>query len=82
VKLTEGEKLIAVMLDANHDRHYGVARMFIKHMERWEEFKDRSLNSHGPTLNRYRAMMPVFEQVRETSSIPFSLDDIQSILAA
>lgn len=80
--IPEHDRKVFVGFDGNHDRHYGVARMFIQHLGRWEEFKDRGLNSHGPSLERYRAMLPVYEGVRKQSDIPFPLKDIQTVLAA
>ena len=50
--------------DANHDRHYGIARHLIHDMDRWQNFKGRDLNSHSEQVSGYLRMYPVFEPIR------------------
>ena len=42
----------------------GIARFLIDDMERFSRFKGRELNSHLPTLARYRRMVELFEPMR------------------
>jgi uncharacterized protein len=46
----------------NESNHLGVAQFFIECLGRWQEFKGRELNSHVPTLDRYRCMYRAFER--------------------
>jgi hypothetical protein len=54
--------------DANNEiAHMGVARFFIRDLERFSRFKQRELNSHNPTtLPRYRRMLSIFLPLRGT----------------
>lgn len=48
--------------DANHDKHHSVASFLINNMDRFSEFKGRSLNSHSQTsLPSYRKMLPAYD---------------------
>lgn len=76
------DRTVFVGFDGNHDDHYGVATMMIEHMGRWTEFQDRSLNSHGPVLDKYRRMKAVYDAGGGASGSPFPLHRIQEILAA
>lgn len=51
--------------DGNNETTYmSIAQFLVEEMNRFTEFKGRSLNSHHPTLSRYRAMVLVFEEIR------------------
>jgi uncharacterized protein YfbU (UPF0304 family) len=52
--------------DGNNEDHYGIARYFVEKLQRFEHFKGRDLNSHMPSIDRYRHMYRVFEPIRET----------------
>ncbi|MBM7049609.1 MULTISPECIES: YfbU family protein [Rhizobium] len=48
--------------DGNHDPHYSVASFLVKDMGRFEEFKERSLNSHTQSsLPTYRRMLSAYK---------------------
>ncbi|MET3352360.1 UNVERIFIED_ORG: uncharacterized protein YfbU (UPF0304 family) [Xanthobacter viscosus] len=51
--------------DGNNEGLYlSIATFMVKEMNRFERFKDRSLNSHSPSINRNRAMLAIFEPMR------------------
>lgn len=48
--------------DGNHDKHHSVASFLINNMDRFSEFKGRSLNSHSQSsLPSYRKMLPAYD---------------------
>jgi len=62
-----GDRVKFPGFDGNNESEYmSIARMFIDHMDRWQLFKGRELNSHSRTLDVYRAMYRVFEPMRKT----------------
>lgn len=51
--------------DGNNEGEYmGIANFLVREMGRFASFKDRSLNSHSPTVARYGQMARRFEPVR------------------
>ncbi|WP_332304692.1 MULTISPECIES: YfbU family protein [Rhizobium/Agrobacterium group] len=49
--------------DGNHDKHHSVASFLINNMDRFSEFKGRSLNSHSQmSLPSYRRMLPAYNE--------------------
>lgn len=50
----------------NESRYYSVALFLIEQLGRFEEFKKRDLNSHFPSLDAYRQMLPVFDRMKST----------------
>jgi uncharacterized protein len=42
------------------------ALFLVDEMDRFSRFKDRDLNSHHPTYDRYRRMVQLFEPMRAT----------------
>jgi hypothetical protein len=68
--------------DGNNEPHYGVARMFIEKMGRWEEFSSRGLNSHMPTLDRYRRMKEAFDRSPRAQGGGYGLTEVRAILDA
>jgi uncharacterized protein len=53
--------------DGNNEGEYlSIACFLIEKMDRFSAFKDRSLNSHMPTLKGYRRMLAVFEPMQTT----------------
>jgi uncharacterized protein YfbU (UPF0304 family) len=81
-QIPQNSQVVFVGFDGNHDDHFGVASMFIQEMGRWGEFKNRSLNSHGTVLPKYRRMREVFDGIGGPRSGGFTLGEIQAILNA
>lgn len=48
----------------NEAQHLSVARFLIHEMGRFQQFKDRELNSHMPTLSIYRPMVKVHKSLK------------------
>lgn len=48
----------------NETREMGIAYFFINKLNSFTRFAGRDLNSHAPSLERYRAMYRVFEPLR------------------
>jgi uncharacterized protein YfbU (UPF0304 family) len=55
-----------------HDEieYVSVARFFVEDIGTFQKLKGRDLDSHHPTLRRYRAMYRVFEPMRATLTSP------------
>lgn len=52
--------------DGNNEADYlGTASFLINKLDRFEEFKGRSLNSHCPSIDSYKRMLSVFEPIKE-----------------
>lgn len=70
--------------DGNNESEYlGVARLFINHMNRFTFVDVRDdLNSHHPTLDRYREVIRKFEEIRPNLDGPrtLMLDEMVRIL--
>ncbi|WP_022697910.1 YfbU family protein [Euryhalocaulis caribicus] len=49
----------------NETDHFAAARFMVNQMGRFTEFADRTLNSHGARLERYRAMYRQFRPIRD-----------------
>ena len=77
-EIPEVDRQVWIGFDANHDDHYGVARMQIEEMGLWIEFKDRPLNSHHEVLERYRNMRSRYEA--EGARYPLPLSSIKKII--
>lgn len=53
--------------DGNQEGPYfSIAKFLVQKMERFEEFKDRSLNSHSNRVAEYRAMLSVYDSIEST----------------
>ena len=50
----------------NESNHLAIARFIIRELERFQHFKNRDLNSHSPSIKRYRRMVATFEPIRST----------------
>jgi uncharacterized protein YfbU (UPF0304 family) len=48
----------------NEGDHMSAARFFVDHLERFQEFRGRDLNSHTHSIDRYRRMLKVFKPLR------------------
>ncbi len=72
--------------DANHDKHYGVVSFLVNKMDRFEEFKNRPLNSHSSSeLHHYRKILPIYQQellAQGAGSRRLSPDSILKIVRA
>jgi hypothetical protein len=79
-KIPERDRKVFVGFDGNHDDHYGVARMLIEHLDRFEEFKDRGFNSHSTVLPQYRRMMDDYKAAGGAGRSPLPLSEILSVL--
>lgn len=68
--------------DGNNEiQHMSVARMLLEHMERWQEFKGRPLNSHSETLHTKARMVEAFEPIRRTLvDRKMTVDEIKTVL--
>jgi len=77
-----GEKPRFQGFDGNNESEYmNVASFLINELERFQDFKGRSLNAHMPTLDMHRRMLAVFEPIRKTLvSGPMSLEQLTAVL--
>src|SRR6266496_1488550 len=50
----------------NETSHYGIARFLVEKLDRFSAFEGRDLNSHFPSTDTYRRMLPVFLPMRQT----------------
>lgn len=51
--------------DGNNEGEYmGIAKFLVDKLGRFSDFKGRTLNSHAPRVDRYRAMSALFEPMR------------------
>ena len=70
--------------DGNHETSYlGIAEFLIRDLERFQEFKDRDLNSHMPTIGMYRRMIKVFKPIKselDTSNYHLNAEQLITIL--
>lgn len=65
----------------NESEHMSVASFLINDLERFEEFKGRSMNSHCPSIETYGRMLAVFEPMRRNlMSGRLSLSNLTTIL--
>lgn len=65
----------------NETEHMSVASFLINDLERFEEFKGRSMNSHCPSIETYRRMLAVFEPMRRNlMSGRLSLSNLTTII--
>lgn len=65
----------------NETEHMSIARFLINDLDRFQEFKDRSLNAHMPTLETHHRMLSVFEGIRRTlTSGSLSIEQLTTVL--
>ena len=65
----------------NESEHMNIASFLINDLERFQEFKGRSINSHMPTLETYHRMLSVFSKIRKTLiSRSMSLAQLTTVL--
>ncbi len=69
--------------DGNNDRHYSVAKFLVQKMNRFDEFSNRSLNSHSTaSLPKYLKMLPVYQAKIASLTDTLSANEIIDILNA
>lgn len=68
--------------DGNNETSYmGTAMFVVNDLDRFQEFRGRSFNSHCPTIDTHRRMLSVFEPTRKKIDFkPLSVDDLTAIL--
>lgn len=68
--------------DGNNETEYmGTASFLVNELDRFEEFKGRSFNSHFPSIEAYRRMLSVFGPIyRDSGFGQLSPQDIVDIL--
>jgi uncharacterized protein YfbU (UPF0304 family) len=69
--------------DGNHEPHYNIACYMIKDLGRFEDFKNRDINSHCPMLESYKRMYREFKPLQATVGVRhFNADEVIGILNA
>lgn len=68
--------------DGNNESEYmGTASFIVNDLDRFEEFKGRSFNSHCPSIDSYNRMLSVFEPMRKNfSTAALSAEQLMTIL--
>ncbi len=68
--------------DGNNETEYmGTAMFVVNDLDRFEEFKGRSFNSHCPSIDSHKRMLAVFEPIRRKLSFePLTVDELATIL--
>lgn len=66
--------------DANNDPHYFYAKFMIENLEKWQEYKEKYLNSHSqiPLIN-YRRMLKIQNQLLKDKH-DLNKDDLGQII--
>jgi uncharacterized protein YfbU (UPF0304 family) len=79
-----GTHVVFTGFDGNNEVEYmGIARFLIEKLKRFSTFAGRELNSHAPTVERYRRMYSVFEPMRQTLiGVELDASQLIKILAA
>ena len=70
--------------DGNNEyKHLGIARFLIENLGRFATFKGRDLNSHSPSIGRYRRMLEAFKPMKQTLvGRELSISEIVDLLMA
>lgn len=68
--------------DGNNESEYmGTASFIVNELERFEEFKGRSFNSHGPSIDGYRRMLSKFKDIKKNLHFgPMPGSDLATLL--
>ena len=62
-----GKHVVFLGFDGNNEReHLNIANFLVRDLERFSFLKKRDLNSHHPSIEMHRRMLPVFEPMRRT----------------
>lgn len=77
-----GKHVKFVGFDGNNEAELmSIARFLIDDMGRFSEFKGREMNSHAPSVGRYRRMLGHFEPMRATlDGVSLSADQLIALL--
>ncbi len=78
--IPENKRTVFIGFDGNHEDHFGVAHTLVNDMGRFQEISELGLNSHHSTIDRYRAMLQVYESIDFSVSGHFSISQIKAIL--
>ena len=62
----------------NEPNQMGIATFLVNDLDRFQEFKGRYFNSHCPSIDSYRRMLPVFESTRRMNN--YNLLSVQQII--
>lgn len=66
----------------NETEHMSVASFLVHDLNRFEEFKGRSMNSHMPSIETYNRMLSVFRPMRrKLASGRLSLSELTTVLS-
>ncbi len=70
--------------DNNNELSYiSTARFLMEKLDRFPNFRDRSLDAHRPTIETHRRMFEAFEPIlRQVSNQDFSADQIATVMLA
>lgn len=68
--------------DGNNETEYmGTAMFVVNDLDRFEEFKGRSFNSHCPSIDSHQRMLSAFEPIRKKLTFePLSVNELTTIL--
>lgn len=64
----------------NESKYLVVAHFLVDDLERFEEFKGRIANTHFPSIDTYRRMLPAYKVEGRATGAPFSATQIIKIL--
>ena len=60
-----GKQVVFAGFDGNNESEYiSIARFLIEKLDRFSEFKGRTLDAHMPTIEAHRRMLTIFEPIR------------------
>lgn len=78
-----GDPVFAGFDGNNEPGLISIARLFVEHMDRFHYLKGRGLNSHHPTVAKYRAMLEVYAPIRPVlADRSLNADELIQILSA
>lgn len=81
-QIDERDRTVFVGFDGNHEPHFGVAKQIVSRLGRFDEWKDRYLNSHSATIDHYRRMRKVFDGIHLPAGGRLPIVDIKRVLEA
>lgn len=68
---------------STEDPHWRTARFYVHKLKRFETFEGRNLTAYGPTLDRHRRMLKVYDPIRpEITQGPLKANRLGQILNA
>jgi uncharacterized protein YfbU (UPF0304 family) len=67
--------------DQNTDEHFGLMEFWVNHLNLYAEHREKYLNSHSQfSLEQYRAMLPVYEDLIGNNVRDFTAADLQRFI--